>query len=171
MRIVKLCQYETSVSRFCGIVSNCNDTAVKYLCLISRCGSQSNYECDVGNLTSYEQSSLALHCYMLFYITIRSQDPLWHNFSSSLKFSICGSDHKMCSDIKNGLLPLFFDTQYITVHNISQHTIYHSTQYITTHNISQHTIYHNTQYITAHTVYGIKYYVKITLIYNSAFQV
>ena len=62
-----------------------------------------------------EQSSLAFHCYISFYFTIRSEISLWYNCGRSLKCNICGPDRKMCSYIENGFFPHFFETYYITV--------------------------------------------------------
>ena len=43
---------------------------------------------------------------------------LWYNCSRSVKFNICGPDHKIRIYIENGLFPQFFGTFYITVYTV-----------------------------------------------------
>ena len=43
---------------------------------------------------------------------------LWYNCSRSLKFNICGPDHKICIYIENRLFPQFFETYYITEYTV-----------------------------------------------------
>jgi len=38
-----------------------------------------------------------------------------YNCGRSLKFNLCGPDHKVCVCIENGLFSQLFETQYITV--------------------------------------------------------
>jgi len=41
-----------------------------------------------------------------------------YNCSRSLKFNICGPDHKICIWSENGLFPQFFETYYITAYTV-----------------------------------------------------
>ena len=61
----------------------------------------------VGATVIQIMSMNSLPCLLTCYFSTRSEVSLGYNCSRSLKFNICGPDHKICTYIESGLFPLF----------------------------------------------------------------